>query len=51
LTAHFEELMRVVERQVMPACDRYLWVRHLTDLDMLREGINLAAIGQRDPAG
>jgi preprotein translocase subunit SecA len=25
------------------------WIRHLTDLDMLREGINLRAIGQQKP--
>ena len=44
-----EGLMRVVERQVMLRAIDTLWVRHLTDLDMLREGINLVAIGQRDP--
>jgi len=26
-----------------------LWVRHLTDLDVLREGIGLRAFGQQDP--
>jgi preprotein translocase subunit SecA len=26
-----------------------LWIRHLTDLDVLREGIGLRAYGQRDP--
>jgi preprotein translocase subunit SecA len=43
------ELMRVVERQIMLRAIDQLWVRHLTDLDILREGIGLVAIGQRDP--
>ncbi|MEN6479757.1 MAG: preprotein translocase subunit SecA [Anaerolineales bacterium] len=43
------ELMRQVERQLMlRAIDRH-WVTHLTDLDELREGIGLRAVGQRDP--
>jgi len=43
------ELMRIAERQIaLQAIDR-LWVRHLTDLDILREGIGLVAIAQRDP--
>jgi preprotein translocase subunit SecA len=43
------EIMRMAERQIiLQAIDR-LWVRHLTDLDILREGIGLSAIAQRDP--
>jgi preprotein translocase subunit SecA len=43
------EVMRDAERQVtLRAIDQF-WVRHLTDLDILREGIGLVAIGQRDP--
>ncbi len=42
-------IMRVAERQVMLRAVDNFWVRHLTDLDMLREGINLVAIAQRDP--
>jgi preprotein translocase subunit SecA len=33
---------------VLRAVDR-LWVRHLTDLDVLREGIRLRAYGQQNP--
>ncbi len=43
------ELMRIIEREVMLRAVDQLWVRHLTDLDILREGIGLVAIGQRDP--
>ncbi|MGI6374615.1 MAG: preprotein translocase subunit SecA [Anaerolineae bacterium] len=43
------ELMRQVERMLMlRAIDRH-WVTHLTDLDELREGIGLRAVGQRNP--
>ncbi|MEP7284879.1 MAG: preprotein translocase subunit SecA [Chloroflexota bacterium] len=43
------EVMRIAERQItLRAVDQF-WVRHLTDLDILREGIGLVAIGQRDP--
>jgi len=42
-------LMAVAERQtVIRALDNY-WQRHLTDLDILREGINLQAVAQKDP--
>ena len=41
--------MRQVERFILLQAIDSLWVRHLTDLDMLREGINLVSIGQRDP--
>ncbi len=43
------ELMRRLERAVMLRVVDNLWVRHLTDLDMLREGIGLRAFGQQDP--
>jgi preprotein translocase subunit SecA len=37
------------DRQVMLSVIDNLWVRHLTDLDNLREGIGLRAYGQQDP--
>ncbi|MFB0536449.1 MAG: preprotein translocase subunit SecA [Anaerolineae bacterium] len=37
------------DRQVMLQVIDNLWVRHLTDLDNLREGIGLRAYGQQDP--
>jgi preprotein translocase subunit SecA len=44
-----EELMPRAERMVMlNAIDQH-WRRHLTDLDILREGIGLVSIAQRDP--
>ncbi len=43
------EIMRIAERQIMLRAIDQFWVRHLTDLDILREGIGLVAIGQRDP--
>ncbi len=44
-----DELMRRYERGIMLySIDRH-WRRHLTDLDILREGIGLMAIAQRDP--
>ncbi|MCC7206440.1 MAG: SEC-C domain-containing protein, partial [Anaerolineae bacterium] len=42
-------VMRQIEREVMLRAIDQFWVRHLTDLDVLREGIGLVAIGQRDP--
>ena len=43
------EIMPRAEKLVMlNAIDQY-WRRHLTDLDILREGIGLMAIAQRDP--
>ncbi len=44
-----EELMHRAERLVMLNTMDQFWRRHLTDLDMLREGIGLVAIGQKDP--
>jgi preprotein translocase subunit SecA len=43
------ENMRQVERLVMLRCVDSRWIRHLTDLDELREGIGLRAIAQVDP--
>jgi preprotein translocase subunit SecA len=43
------EAMRQAERITMLRAVDSLWVRHLTDLDMLREGIGLRAYGQQDP--
>ncbi len=40
---------RLRDRQVMLDTVDNLWVRHLTDLDNLREGIGLRAYGQEDP--
>jgi preprotein translocase subunit SecA len=42
-------LSRLRDRQVMLSTVDNLWVRHLTDLDNLREGIGLRAYGQEDP--
>ena len=43
------EDMRQVERLVMLQAVDNLWIRHLTGLDNLREGIGLRAYGQQDP--
>jgi len=37
------------DRQVMIRAVDSLWIRHLTDLSGLREGIGLRAYGQQDP--
>jgi len=44
-----EELMRQAEKQLMLRAVDGRWIRHLTDLDRLREGIGLQAIAQVDP--
>jgi preprotein translocase subunit SecA len=44
-----EEVMRRVEKYVMINAIDFYWRRHLTDLDVLREGIGLVAMAQRDP--
>jgi preprotein translocase subunit SecA len=44
-----EDIMRQAERITMLRAIDNLWVRHLTDLDGLREGIGLRAYGQQDP--
>ena len=42
-------LMRDIERQLMlDIVDRH-WIRHLTDLNHLRQGIGLRAVAQQDP--
>jgi preprotein translocase subunit SecA len=43
------ETMRRVEKSIMLWAVDNRWVRHLTDLDRLREGIGLQAIAQMDP--
>ena len=43
------EMLRQLERLVMLRAVDNRWVRHLTDLDELREGIGLRAFGQQDP--
>ncbi len=55
--AHFEhreaeltpDVMRQVERQVMLRVIDGRWRAHLHEMDYLREGINLRAMGQKDP--
>jgi preprotein translocase subunit SecA len=43
------DVLRRLERLVMLRAVDARWVRHLTDLDELREGIGLRAFGQQDP--
>jgi preprotein translocase subunit SecA len=44
-----EEALRRAEKQIMLWAVDNRWVRHLTDLDHLREGIGLQAYAQVDP--
>lgn len=44
------EVMRQVERQIMMRLIDQRWREHLYEMDYLREGIHLRAMGQRDPA-
>ena len=44
-----EPVMREVERQVMMKIIDQKWREHLEEMDYLREGINLRAMGQKDP--
>jgi preprotein translocase subunit SecA len=44
-----EEAMRRFEKQILLWAVDNRWVRHLTDLDRLREGIGLQAFAQVDP--
>ena len=44
------ETLREVERQVMLRIIDQRWREHLYEMDQLREGIHLRAMGQRDPA-
>jgi preprotein translocase subunit SecA len=49
LTLFGAEWMAEAERYVMLMTVDQLWQRHLTDLDVLREGIGLVGYGGRDP--
>ncbi len=44
------EILRQVERQVMLRIIDQRWREHLREMDLLREGIHLRAMGQKDPA-
>jgi preprotein translocase subunit SecA len=41
--------MRQIERQVMLSIIDQRWREHLEEMDYLQEGINLRAMGQKDP--
>jgi preprotein translocase subunit SecA len=43
------QVMRQIERFILLRTVDNLWIRHLTDLDSLREGIGLRAYGHQDP--
>ena len=45
-----EQMMRQIERQVMLRIIDQKWRQHLKEMDLLREGIHLRAMGQKDPA-
>ncbi|MDE2853900.1 MAG: preprotein translocase subunit SecA [Chloroflexota bacterium] len=49
LEAAREGLTEIAERQTVIRALDHFWQRHLTDLDILREGIGLQAIAQKDP--
>ena len=57
VTAHYAQreqdlgtdVMRDVERQVMLQVIDSRWREHLKEMDYLQEGINLRALGQKDP--
>ena len=44
-----ESTMRALEREVMLQIIDQKWREHLSEMDYLREGINLRAMGQQDP--
>jgi preprotein translocase subunit SecA len=44
-----DEIMREIERRVMLSIIDQRWREHLYEMDYLQEGINLRAMGQRDP--
>lgn len=44
-----EEVLRQIERQVMLSIIDQRWREHLEEMDYLQEGINLRAMGQKDP--
>ena len=56
-SAHYErreaelgsDMMREIERQVMLRIIDQRWREHLEEMDYLQEGINLRAMGQKDP--
>ena len=48
-TAIGTEQLREIERRVMLSVIDQHWREHLYEMDYLREGINLRAMGQRDP--
>jgi preprotein translocase subunit SecA len=43
------ETLREIERQVMLSIIDQRWREHLEEMDYLQEGINLRAMGQKDP--
>jgi preprotein translocase subunit SecA len=43
------DVMRQIERQVMLSIIDQRWREHLYEMDYLQEGINLRAMGQKDP--
>ena len=45
------DTMRALEREVMLQLIDQKWREHLSEMDYLREGIDLRAMGQQDPAG
>ena len=45
-----DEVMREAERQIMLRLIDQKWRSHLHEMDLLREGIHLRAMGQKDPA-
>jgi len=44
-----DEAMREIERRVMLSIIEQRWREHLYEMDYLQEGINLRAMGQKDP--
>ena len=44
-----DDTLREIERRVMLSVIDQKWREHLYEMDYLREGINLRAMGQRDP--
>ncbi|MEM6283638.1 MAG: preprotein translocase subunit SecA [Chloroflexota bacterium] len=49
IEAMTDDVMQQAERHVMLWAVDQLWQRHLTDLDILREGIGLESMRQRNP--
>lgn len=45
-----QERMRELERMILIRVVDNLWMDHIDDMDQLRNGINLRALGQQDPA-